>query len=223
MSEGLRSPDGLYAHKAALDREHPFNPVAVAFLSKPSALSGATCGNHYDPNYGFLTSTAPSCYHHEFDYGYSTICAPPPHTLLTAAANQMRGHMQAPLNNLGKPPNEADEDAYLEQNPEERENYADKKENLDNLTSSKNLVGCVQCGQQIRQAGNLQQPTLLPNNLPLNNNQCCGCDCTNLANKDNKIDSTLTRAILEQYVAGVGNGSLASDSLNSTVGLRDVN
>lgn len=213
LSEGLRSPDALYAHKAALGREHPFNPVAVAFLSKPT-VNGTGCGNHFGPSYGYITSNAPGCYH-EFDYGYDgyAMCnGAAPHSL---NGNQMRGHLQA-TNSLGKPPNEEEEDAYLEQNPEERENY-EKKD--DDHSEPPNKYGCVQCGQ-------IRTSLTAASNLPGANHpagDCCGCDCTNLTNlttTDGKssIDTTLTRAILEQY----GGESVAGDSLNSTVGLRDM-
>jgi len=170
LSEGLRSPDGLYKAREV----HPFNPVTVAFLSKPNPSVNGTCGNHFDPSYGYIASAAPGCYH-EYDYGYDSYS-------MCNAAHPMPGQMMSHLqqtssvqnNSLGKPPNEEEEDAYLEQNPEERENY-NKNEN-----NEINKYGCVQCGQI--------------------KNQCCGCESTALNKSDKIIDQNqLTRAILEQY------------------------
>lgn len=205
MSEGLRSPDGLYAHKPPLGRDHPYcDPVTVAFLSKPNpSVNGSSCGNHFAPSYGYIASNASGCYHHEFDYGYG-MCngAPPAHSMLNS--NQMRNHLQ-PNNSLGKPPNEADEDAYLEQNPEERENY-EKKNGDDNLLDA-TKYGCVQCGHM--RDSNLPQLTNINHSATEIHptNQCCGCDCTNM----NNLASTTNR---DQFAAG--------DSLNGAVGIRDM-
>lgn len=198
-----------------MGREHPFNPVTVAFLSKPNPtiMNGASCGsNHFDPSYGYIASAAPGCYH-EFDYGYGMCngAAVVAHPMMSNGL-MSRGHLQTVNNNssLGKPPNEEDEDAYLEQNPEERENFEKKEHHLIDSND-----GCVQCGQiRINNATNL---SLNHSTAEIQPNQCCGCDCTNsLVNKNIKIDTTLTRAILEQYA---GTESVAGDSLNSTVGL----
>lgn len=177
--------------------------MTVAFLSKPnpSVMNGASCGSHFDPAYGYIAS-APSCYH-EYDYGYGMCNAgaptAPPHSMAPNGA-MMRGHLHQPSasggSTLGKPPNEADEDAYLEQNPEERENF-EKKEPTDHLEALAN--GCVQCGQ-IRNGALAYPPP--PAELQTAS-QCCGCDCSSLAPTTTEANSsTLTRAILEQYAIG---------------------
>ena len=149
---------------------------------------------------------------------------PPPH--------QMLGHPQLQQqiqNSLGKPPNEADEDAYLAENQDEKDlsNEIKKNELMENEIII-NKYGCVQCGNHSilnnNNSSNLtHSPPIITTASTDPSQVWCGCMQNNLLigqNNKDKIDTQLTRAILEQQFNG--SESLAGDSLNSTVGLRDV-
>lgn len=82
-----------------MGREHPlFNPVTVAFLSKPnpSTMNGALAGcGHFDPVYGYspgYIAAAPSCYHDYVDHYAMCNGTAPPHPMAPSAP--MRGHLQ---------------------------------------------------------------------------------------------------------------------------------
>ena len=192
LAEDLRTAEALFAHKAAMGPQHPFNALTAAFLSKPvpGPAAGVPCGADYKSPYGYHPPS--SCFHHEpYDYGYNYGMCPASGGMMIPP-NAVPGPHQPPLN-------EQDEDEYLRQEAAEQEAaklatsenciaedgqpfLADKSKleadigrNLSPLSSTSvngrtapdNLIGENGCSQPLNSCG--------PNG-------CWGCECLLVVN-----------------------------------------